>query len=91
MKVIAATSPNASVDYVTELLKQLNSGIRERQQSMDEGKEKDPFLLILTPAKSLNYLNAGGARERLLELLAPHLEVGTRSESYWRARDYPMR
>jgi hypothetical protein len=55
----------------------------------EAGTSKEPYLLILTPARSLKFFNVGGTRQRLLDVLASILVIaGERSADFWKVRDY---
>ena len=62
---VASTSPKTGVRYIEEFLRGAEEQIKQRHEALAAGTEKDAYLLILTPARELNYLNVGGARERV--------------------------
>jgi superfamily I DNA/RNA helicase len=87
--VVASTSPKTGVEYIEQLFLAHEDAIRQRREELAAGSEKDACILILTPAREMNFLNVAGARERLRELLreyAPGSEP--LSSDYWRVRDY---
>jgi superfamily I DNA/RNA helicase len=86
--VVASTSPKAGVRYIEGFLKEHEEQIKERHEALAAGSEKDAYLLILTPAREMNYLNVGGAREQLLEAIREYAPEDERLGSdYWKVRD----
>lgn len=64
VSAIAATQPNLGVAYIVQWLADHAEEIRQRQEDIEAARSKDPYLLILTPARNLNFFNVKGARER---------------------------
>jgi superfamily I DNA/RNA helicase len=89
VKVVATTSPKVGVEYVKAFLGEHEEGIRQREEEIREGSNKDAYLLILTPARKMNFLNVGGARDELQHALSAYEVADARpGEDYWRLRDY---
>lgn len=87
--VVASTSPKTGVRYIEAFLKEHEELIKQRHEALAAGSEKDAYLLILTPARELNYLNVGGAREQLREAIRKYAPDEERLGSdYWKLRDY---
>jgi AAA domain/UvrD-like helicase C-terminal domain len=89
VKIVATTSPTVGVEYIKDFVREHADAIRTRQEAIEAGGEKDAYLLILTPAKNLGFMKAGGARELLHELLGEFSTPAQRRGSdYWTVRDY---
>ncbi len=87
--VVAATSPKNGVRYIEEFLKEHEEQIRLRREALAAGSKKDAYLLILTPAREMNYLNVGGAREQLQEAIRQYAPEDEKLGSdYWKVLDY---
>ncbi len=87
VRVVASTTPKVAVEYVESLLATHDAGIRQRQIDIDSGDLKDPYLLILTPAKEMRFL--GSVHDRFMDALAPYLQEDSRpGDDYWRVHDY---
>lgn len=88
VNIVASSSPKTGVSYIEQFLAEHDAAIRQRHTDLAAGTEKDPYLLILTPARKMTFLNVGGARERLEEVVREHVpedeELGA---EYW-LRDY---
>lgn len=87
--VVASTSPKTGVRYVEQFLKEHEDQIRQRQDELAAGSKQDAYLLILTPAREMNYLNVGGAREQLRDAIRGYAPEDERPcADYWKLRDY---
>ncbi|MDA8400699.1 MAG: AAA family ATPase [Actinomycetota bacterium] len=86
VQVIAPTTPAAAADYIDRFLKGYANEFEEYLMRVAQGKEHDPFLLILTPSRSLSYL--GESEVALQELVEKYSEMGAqRSRDYWTLMD----
>ncbi len=87
VQVIAcATSPTA-VDYIEKFVADNKTAIDERKTKLDEGEEKDAFLLILTPAKEVNFY--GESKEKIASIAAEYqAENRYFSEDYYKILSY---
>lgn len=88
--VVASTSPKTGVNYIANFLEDHTVAILQRQDALRTGTEKDPYLLILTPAREMKFLRPKNALDRLRSLIANLGSGQTRrpGEEYWRVRDY---
>jgi len=87
--VVATTSPKVGVAYVQDVLNQHDAGIKQREEEIRAGSAKDAYLLILTPAREMKYLNVGGALNTLQGALSAYaIEDDRPGDAYWRLRDY---
>jgi len=89
VKVVATTSPKVGVQFVKDFLEEHDAGIKQREEQIREGSNKDAYVLILTPARKMTFLNVGGARDELLDAVSAYEVADDRpGEDYWRLRDY---
>jgi superfamily I DNA/RNA helicase len=87
--IAAATSPTAGVAYIERFVEQHKGQLEERAHAISEHKVKDPYLLLLTPARKMRFLNVKGALRHLEEVLAPfRISDSQLCEDYWIVRDY---
>lgn len=87
VQVIAcATSPTA-VDYIEKFVADNKTTIDERKTKLAEEEEKDAFLLILTPAKEVNFY--GESKEKIASIAAEYqAENRYFSEDYYKILSY---
>ncbi len=78
--VACATAPTA-VDYIEKFVADNKTAIDERKAKLAEGEEKDAFLLILTPAKEVNFY--GESKEKIASIAAEY-----RAENRYFSEDY---
>lgn len=89
VQVVAATSPKTGVDYIEAFMTTHEDPIRERQDAIASGDATEAYLLILTPARRMKFLDVDGARDRLDAVLEAASEgTGTPGDDYWRVLDY---
>ena len=89
VKVVAATSPKLGVSYIKNFLDEHNEQIRARQNELDSKSASDPYLLILTPSRKMNFLKPNGALERLNKMLSNYSSLTVKpGVDYWKLRDY---
>jgi hypothetical protein len=82
--IVGTVAPVSAVDYVRKFLEDHRDALVAHEASMAAGETTDPFLLILTPAKNLNFFRTNSAKEQLLELLARWKPVFTRRSADYR-------
>ncbi len=87
VQVIAcATSPTA-VDYIEKFITDNKEAIDERKRQLEAGEAKDAFLLILTPAKEVNFY--GQSKDGIKRIVAEYqTETRSFSEDYYRLLSY---
>ncbi|MFH1270960.1 MAG: UvrD-helicase domain-containing protein [Nanoarchaeota archaeon] len=87
VQVIAcATSPTA-VDYIEKFVADNKTAIDKRKNKLAEGKAKDAFLLVLTPAKEVNFY--GRSKEKVERIVAEYQpENRYFSEDYYKILSY---
>jgi hypothetical protein len=89
VQVVASTSPKTGIEYIETFLDSHADAIRERQEAISRGDATEAYLLLLTPARALKFLDVDGARDRLEEILnAAIRQAGTPEDDYWRLLDY---
>jgi len=87
VQVIAcATSPTA-VDYIEKFIADNKEKIDERKRQLEAGEAKDAYLLILTPAKEVNFY--GQSKEKIKRIAAEYqTETRSFSEDYYQLLSY---
>ena len=87
IQVIAcATSPTA-VDYIEKFIGDNKAAIDERKNQLETGDAEDAFLLILTPAKEVNFY--GQSKEKIKSIAAEYRpEERSFSEDYYQVLNY---
>jgi superfamily I DNA/RNA helicase len=87
VQVIAcATSPTA-VDYIEKSVADNKAEIDERKRQLEAGEANDTFLLILTPAKDVNFY--GQSKEKIKRIAAEYqTEMRSFSEDYYQLLSY---
>lgn len=84
--VACATAPTA-VDYIEKFVADNKTAIDERKNKLTTGEEKDAFLLILTPAKEVNFY--GESKEKIASIVAEYqAENRYFSEDYYKILSY---
>lgn len=87
VQIIATAAPSTSIDYVERFMMEKEAELGEYLKRVAEGKEHDPFLLILRPNRSLGFL--GKSEARLVALVDKYSALGVqRSADYWTVMDY---
>lgn len=87
IQVIGCAVPTSAVDYIRKFTEDHQAEIDARRNDLTN---KDPFLLILTPAKALRFYRNGNADTELLELVAEFKteEGQTFPEDYYKLLSY---
>jgi hypothetical protein len=71
IQVVTGVSPPAAVDYIAKFLEDHADEISAYEEKLKSGDESDPFLLILTPDKKVDfYRGRGDAKGQLMELVS---------------------
>ncbi len=84
--VACATAPTA-VDYIEKFVADNKTAIDERKNKLANGEAKDAFLLILTPAKEVNFY--GESKEKIASIVAEYqAENRYFSEDYYKILSY---
>jgi len=87
VQVIACATATAAVDYIEKFIIDNKSEIEERKIKLSEGKEQDAFLLILTPAREINFY--GNSKEKVFNIISDYqIENRTFSEDYYKVLNY---
>jgi superfamily I DNA/RNA helicase len=84
VRVVAAAGPGAAVDYIRRFVEEHRNELEAHRAEMESGQETDPFLLILTPERTVCFYRTGGAQDELLTLVDEwsHVELGHGAD-YW--------
>ena len=91
VKFIACATAATAVDYIEKFVADNKAEIDERKSKLEAGEAKDAFMLILTPAKEVNfYVNKYfDGRTALKELVAEYqIETRSFSEDYYQLLNY---
>ena len=81
VQVIACATAPTAVDYIEKFVADNKTAIDERKAKLAEGEEKDAFLLILTPAKEVNFY--GESRKKIASIAAEY-----QAENHYFSEDY---
>jgi superfamily I DNA/RNA helicase len=87
VRLVACAVPSTAVDYIKRFIKSHKKEIDERKTNLENGEEKDAFLLILTPDRKIDFF--GKCKEEIHQLVADY-KVETRefSEDFYKILDY---
>ena len=91
VQVIACANEPTAVDYIEKFVEDNKPEIDERKIKLEAGDKKDAYLLILTPAKEVNfYVNKKfNGRKKLEELVSKYqTEKRSFSEDYYQLLNY---
>ena len=87
VQVIACARAQTAVDYIEKFVNENKTAIDERKNSLEAGQEKDAFLLILTPAKEVNFYSK--AKETVVRIVAEYQTDNRKfSEDYYKILSY---
>lgn len=89
VQAVGCARPSTAVDYIKKFIEDHAEEIETRKNELANGDTKDPFLLILTPAKEVNFYASRDANQDLLQLVAGfQLEKTKLSEDYFKVSTY---
>lgn len=87
VQVIACAAAPTAVDYIEKFVADNKTAVDERRAKLAEGEEKDAFLLILTPAKEVNFY--GESKRKIASIVAEYqAENRYFSEDYYKILSY---
>ena len=87
IQIIACATPSTAVDYIEQFVLDKKSGIDERKIKLSNREAKDAFLLILTPAKKVNFY--GKAKEIIHQIVSEYqTEFRAFTEDYYNVLNY---
>jgi len=87
VQIIACASAPTAVDYIEKFISDNKPAIDERKAKLARGEEKDAFLLILTPAKEVNFY--GKSKKKIISIAAEYqAENRYFSEDYYKILSY---
>ena len=88
-QVVGCATPTTAVDYIRRVIEELRAEIDVRREELAEGKAKDPFVLILSPTREIEFYKLNGAQQQLFSLIeafrAPRREY---SDEYYKLLTY---
>jgi len=87
VQIIACATAPTAVDYIEKFVSENKTAIDERKTKLAEGEEKDAFLLILTPAKEVNFYRES---KKKIASIAAEYQAENRyfSEDYYKILSY---
>lgn len=93
VQIVGCSDPLAAVDYVARFVDENRTEIEARRDTLSHGTAKDPFLLILTPSRKLNFYTSKtprkDAREALKKIVAEFAQEESKlSEDYYKTITY---
>lgn len=89
VRIVGTAAPTSAVEYIEKFVDERRAELEQYKAEMAAGKETDPYLLILTPQKSLTFLKTYNADAKLRALVAEWAEVpGGYGPDYWRVAGY---
>jgi hypothetical protein len=89
VRIVGAAAPTSAVEYIEKFVDEHREELEQYRADMAAGKETDPYLLILTPQKSLTFLKTYNADAKLRALVAEWAGVpGGHGLDYWRVAAY---
>jgi len=87
VQVIACATAPTAVDYIEKFVADNKMAIDERKNKLAESEEKDAFLLILTPAKEVNFY--GESKKKIAKIVAEYQAENLYfSEDYYKILSY---
>lgn len=87
VQVIACATAPTAVDYIEKFVVDNKAEIDKRKKQLESGKAKDASLLILTPAREVNFY--GQAKEKIKNIAAEYqTEARSFSEDYYKLLSY---
>jgi superfamily I DNA/RNA helicase len=85
--IVGCSAPATAVDYVRKFVEEHRADIEQRKTDLASGLKTEAYLLILTPAKELNFFRS--TREELISLVGEFKrENQVFSEDYFRVLTY---
>jgi len=87
VRVVACATPSTAVDYIEKFVTANKTEIDERKRQLESGEAKDAYLLILTPAKEMNFF---GRAKQVIKNISEKYQTETRSfsEDYYKLLSY---
>lgn len=87
IQVIACATPSTAVDYIEKFVADHKAKIDERKRQLEAGEARDAYLLILTPAKKVNFYRQWKEK---IKRIADEYQAETRSfsEDYYQLLSY---
>lgn len=87
VQIVGCATSSTAVDYIEKFVADNKSAIDERKVKLETGEEKDAFLLILTPAKKLDFY--GQLKEKIFSIVKEYQAENTRfTEDYYKLLTY---
>ena len=89
VQVVGAAQPTTVVDYISKFVEDHSDDIENRRKRLASGDEKDAYLLILSPSRTVDFYKTNNARDQLFELIEPfRVESREFSDDYYKVLNY---
>ncbi|HEX37310.1 MAG TPA: ATP-dependent helicase [Candidatus Cloacimonetes bacterium] len=87
VQVIACATPQTAVDYIEKFVADNKAEIDERKGQLEADEPKDAYLLILTPAKEVNFYRE--SKDKIKRIVSEYqTETRSFSEDYYQLLSY---
>lgn len=87
VRIIACAIAPTAADYIEKFVSDHKTDIDERKRQLASGEAKDAFLLILTPAKEVDFY--GNAKRKIRSIVAEYqTETRSFSDDYYKLLSY---
>ncbi len=89
VQMIGCAASSTAVDYIKKFIEDHATEIETRKQDLTNGDTKDPFLMILTPAKELKFYTNKNANKELFDTVANFQQKSKKfSDDYYKILNY---
>lgn len=89
VQIVGCAASSSAVDYIIKFIEDHEREIEVRKAELENGSKKDPFLLILTPAKELNFYSSSGSNKKLMKVIERYKAEDRKfSEDYYKLLAY---
>lgn len=87
VQLIACATASTAIDYIEKFIADNKTAIDERKEKLEQGEETETFLLILTPAKKVNFY--GKSKEKIKQIISEYQNGSPSfSEDYYKILNY---
>lgn len=87
VQLIACATASTAIDYIEKFIADNKTAIDERKEKLEQGEETEAFLLILTPAKKVNFY--GKSKEKIKQIISEYQNGSPSfSEDYYKVLSY---
>jgi len=87
VQIIACATPSTAVDYIEKFVADNKNEIDERKERLLTGEAEDAYLLILTPAREVNFY--GRSKTKIKQIVSDYKAASQSfSEDYYKVLNY---